>query len=272
MSKIKYSITIIHTRYKIFLKDMRDIWESYNLIDFYMPQVHKLLKKDGLKPLSYKNLSGDTIDITKNYTFGAISHLTRKANPRRALIDAIAYFEHYLSELEKQVYLDYPGKLSATSNSDSGEGYSKLLRFIINSETREEIVHKLVEEKIRSLFYGKPIDFFLKDKAKLEFGQHFNNFSAQLEDYSELVARRNIIIHNNSKVDRKYLREVKGSSFKVGQKIKITSEYVWKSILLLCGLSAEATALPIRNIYKQEPRGSIAFGCKKFTEQKTIFY
>ncbi len=259
----------IQLTFREYRKELRDIWESYNLVDFYMSEIHTLVKSEniGLLPLTYLTTSGSKT-YSKQDTFGAISHLRRKANPRRSLVDAVAAFENYVSHLVLLVYRDYPGKLLTQEKDqtpEQSEQSTKLLKLIVDSSDRNEMLEKIIEEKIRGIFYGKPTDFFLKDKAKLEFASYFkDNYAAQLAAYSELTARRNLLAHNGGKVDRKYLREVKGSPFKVGQQIPLSTEYIRTSIALLEGLSAAAASLVLQNIYKQAPRGHLTRSLNSF--------
>ena len=56
-------------------------------------------------------------------------------------------------------------------------------------------------------------------------------------------------MHNEGKVDRKYLREVSGAAFKLGEKPVITKDYLRDSIRVLLGLSAITTQLALKNNY-----------------------
>jgi hypothetical protein len=253
-----HSITKIHTRFKGYNKELRDIWESYCLVDFYMANIHDLLKSKNVPPLTFTNLSGKNKTLSDLDTFGAISYLTRKANPQRTLITAVSHFEHYLGFLTKTVYHDYPKKL-ISNNLTTEKEEQNLIRLIVDSVDRDEIIERIVEEKVRGIFYGKPSDFFLKDKAKLELGSHFrDNYSKEIEKYEEITARRNAIIHNQGRVDRKYIREVKNNSLILGQIITLDANYLRESIDLLRNISAQATKCIIENIYKGNVQGVLA--------------
>ena len=254
----------IQIKFKAYEKSMRDVWESYNLVQHYMGLSKDEVKKGNFNGLPSPSLWGNNVKIIKkDDTYGAISHLRDKSNPRRTLINAVAIFENYLSILTTIVFEDFPGKLISHENSKNEDGYQKLLKNIVESIDKNEIVKRIVEEKVRSIFYGKPSSYFRN--IKLEFGNHFtSNFKDELEIYEEITARRNIIIHNNGKVDRKYLREIKGSGFKLGQTVPIDSEYLRNAIMLLLGLSAEATGVVLRKVYKSDVRGVVLKIERKF--------
>ena len=270
MEKQIPTVVKIHFRFKSYNKKMRDIWESYNLVSYYIQEAHQLIKRDNLPALPLTTLGGGHKNLTKDNTYGAISHLIRRANPRRALTDAVATFEHYLGSVIQAVYLDYPAKMLSADTGSNVEGYQKLLRIIIESDDKEELIQKLVEEKVRGIFYGNPANFFIKDPAKLEFGSYFKeHYSSELGVFSEVLARRNVIVHNDGRVDRKYLREVKNSEFSLNQMVSADSEYLRQTILLLLGLSAEVTGLVAQNIYRQKPKGILARVLKGFMKTPT---
>jgi hypothetical protein len=97
---------------------------------------------------------------------------------------------------------------------------------------------------VRSLFYGSPGDFFLKDKAKLGFADYFSkHYTKAIDRYVEVTARRNLLIHNDGRVDRKYLREQPASSLALGQKVVVDEAYLKASLLTLRGLCASAKTM-----------------------------
>lgn len=256
---MKNSVKNIQTRFKGFDKDMRDAWESYCLVEHLAEGWHTLLKADKVLPLKKLALFGSAeVNLSKKATYGAMSHLRDKTQPRTALLESVALFEDYLAWLVRTVLTDSPFLLKSSSPQAEQEG-QKLLNVIVDCSSRDEIIEQVVEEKVRGIFYGNPVDFFKKGKGKMEFGDYFKvKCDKQLEQYAEITARRNVIAHNNGRVDRKYLREVKGSTFKLGQAVPIKSSYLKESISLLVYLAARATELILKNHYKSVAQGRLA--------------
>lgn len=127
-------------------------------------------------------------------------------------METVLLVEDYIFDLISGVYLDYPKKLLSEENNENDvgnkSGYQKLVKLILDSRDHAEVIDKLVKEKIREIFYGNPVDVFLKDKAKLEFGSYFkDNHNAEIVKFKMIVAIRNLIAHNNGRVDRKFIRE-----------------------------------------------------------------
>jgi hypothetical protein len=259
--------TKIALRFNAYNKEMIDIWESFNLVQFYMDEIHASLKAGNVTPFQFEVLGSEARKtLSTPNLYGAITHLTRKANPRRTLIDAVATSENFLGDLTYVVYMDFPGKLISKQNKqdkESEERQENLLGLIVGSVDREEMIEKLVEEKIRGIFYGNPVAFFKNDKARLEFGNTFNEFySDQLEAYAEISARRNLFAHNEGRVDRKYLREVKDPALGLGQRAPLDTVYLKHTINILRGLSAKAASLVLTNIYKKPVTGKLASTAK----------
>lgn len=248
----------ISRRFKTYSSDMKDVWESYNFINKYLSHIHSLVKDDTIPPFSVVPLaSTDGVEnrLDKNKTFGYIDHILKKVNPERSLITAVALTEDFLQDLVKTVYTAYPEKLSGGESKDSPERVDKVIDVILKSEDKGEILERLIEEKVRGIFYGNPVDFFLKDKKlKLQFGSLFkDNHTRNIEIYSEIIARRNIHAHNGGRVDRKYLRETGDNSVSIGNKIKITEEYLQESIQILRGLAAVAAYSVSERVFSAPP-------------------
>lgn len=250
----------IATRFRHFKKDMYDCWEAYVLLQYYLPQVHNSVRAGDMSPLRIKQvIASSESDLTVNYTLGAISHITRKASSRSTILTSVSHFESYLCDLCMYVFRDYPEKISVSGTTETDDRKEKLLKVIFDSSSREEIIERLIEEKVRSIFYGNPIDFFIKDKAKLEFGREFSSrFHPAITNLAEVIARRNIIAHNDGRVDRKYLREVRGSKARIGEMIQLDDSYLREAIDLMLGIASAATHFVNTNIYNNSDSGLLA--------------
>lgn len=247
-------------KFKSYSSDMKDVWESYIFINKYMQAIHPLIKNDTLPVFSVTPLaSEENIECAtdKKNTFGYIDHVIKKVNPERSLITAVSLTEDFLQNMVKVVYTAYPEKLSSGETKDAPERVEKIIDVILKSEDKNEIIDKLIEEKVRSIFYGNPVDFFTKDnKLKLNFGMVFKEqYSNSIRQYSEIIARRNIYAHNGGRADRKYIKEADALNFKLGSKIPITDDYLKTSILTLRGLSSVAAFLVCQKIFSSPPPG-----------------
>ncbi len=249
---MKEGISEIAKRFKAYNKSMMDIWEDYTFLDHYLPLLHQDIKNGEDPTFKRIHLYNDSrTKYDKQDLYGVIDHLLKKITPQRALIESVSITEHFLQDITFRVYRDFDFKLQ--NSFESPEQSNKLLKVILNSSDRDEMIYKIAEEKIRGIFYGNPVDFFKKDKAKIGIDDYFkNNYLQILDKYAEIIARRNIYAHNNGKVDRKYLREVKDTDLDLGRVAIIDQEYIRECVIVLRGMSVVTTKLVIENTYQAE--------------------
>ena len=240
-------VKILHTHFKGFLGDMKNVWEEYAYL------VH-LLDSTKNQAFEMKSLFADmTHSKTKAHAGGMRGRFMQGVNAKNHYIDAIGIFENYISSLVEFVYRDYPVKIGGGMDQD------KLFNLIINSEDKESMLDSLIEEKIRSIFYGNPLEIFVKDKCKLELGNTFKDtYGSSISLYREVVGRRNVLIHNSGRVDKKFLRENKDSSLQEGRKVVISEDYLRGTIGLLIGIAAVTTKCVIEKIYKGDIQGTLS--------------
>jgi len=180
-----------------------------------------------------------------------------------SLVSAIGLFETFVSDIAKMAYLEYPEDLII---DNKGVGATerenhKVLEMLVYSQTKEEALEKYVEEKLRSIFYGKPTDVFFtgKDgksdgKLRLSTAKMADSCQVELDEYMEIVGRRNAIVHNVGKVDAKYVRETQPLQTKnklsggVGEKVKVNEDYLFNVLNVLDKLASEYTKLVLQRI------------------------
>lgn len=247
MDKLE-KIRRIHTKYKIYRGDMKNVWEEYSYLVHYIYGAKT--EEFELKSL----VANCKTTKSKKAAGGMQNRFKQGGNTKNHFIDAVGLFENYIASLVEFVYLDYPSKMNG-----GGMDEKKLFDLIIKSDDKQTMIDSLIEEKVRSIFYGNPVDIFMKDKCKLELGSIFTEqYKEAIILYREIIGRRNIIIHNSGRVDKKYLRENKESSFIEGQKIIISEEYLRGTIGLLIGIAAITTKCVVEKIYKGECKGKMA--------------
>ncbi|ELU5587214.1 hypothetical protein SCB17_001625 [Clostridium perfringens] len=237
----------LHSRYKEFREDMKNEWEEYSYLN------HCINNASTDQFILKSIISDNSSKKTKKDAGGMQNRFIRGGNTKGHFIASIGLFETYISFLAKVVFIDYPHKMSGNGTTEH-----KLFDLILNSDTKEEMIDRIAEEKVRSIFYGNPADVFLKDKCKLELGSTFStDFFEAISLYQEITGRRNAIIHNSGRVDVKYLRENKESKFLEGQKIVISEDYLRGTIGLLMGIAAKTTECVIKKIYKGTIKGKL---------------
>jgi hypothetical protein len=245
--------------FKAYWQKIMDCWETYNFIIYSIEKSNQSLKAETFGTFTLDHLPNTLLNnnkarhYNKNSVLGITDRILRKVNPQRALIEPVSLTEHFLQDLTEIVYKDFPYRLKGkalNSNTESDKQQEKLLEIIIESDDKEEILDRIIEEKIRSIFYGNPLDFFTKDKANIGLNNLFSsNYTISLSLLLEIIARRNIFVHYNGRVDRKYLREIKNSPYKLDEIPPLDSNYIRELIFILRGFSALATKAVIENTY-----------------------
>lgn len=239
------SIKKIHTMFHVFRRDMANIWKEY----YYVTHLLQHTTKEEYHSLALHSNTSKLMN--KSYVGGMQSRLLNGSNSRTHFIETICRFEDYINSLASIVFHDYPYKISG-SKMDA----QKLYDYILQSPDKETIIDHIIEEKIRSIFYGNPVEIFTGDKCKFELGTLFKDkYKDAIPFFAEIIGRRNLIVHNSGRVDKKHLRENSSSTLKGGQKIIVSEDYLRGTIGLLIGISAITTKTVIENIYRGEVKG-----------------
>ncbi|MEQ8413160.1 MAG: hypothetical protein RIB71_01805 [Imperialibacter sp.] len=147
-----------------------------------------------------------------------------------SLVYMVAHFEVYLSTVTELLLSFFWESMKSKEKTIS---YQEALSFSSTKELREHIIAK----EIYKVAFGGIKDRinFLETKLNLTFeykrlkGVRNNWNSVELESLTEVHSTRNIIIHNNGKIDKRYLFENKTSKFKIGEHREISKEYVLDS-------------------------------------------
>ncbi|MFV8357840.1 hypothetical protein ACNQGB_16850 [Flavobacterium sp. XS1P32] len=244
-----HGVSEINSKYSAYFAQIFEVYKDFLFVEFYYPQLHELLKTDDFPLMKFEGVTSTYVAaFKKSLIFGVIARTLKKTNPSRSLFEAVSLTENYLQDLTFRIYRDHSHKL--LNNDETEEQKEKLIKVILESVDKTEMISKIAEEKIRGIFYGKPSDFFTKDKARIGVDKNIESyFKTAIELYQEIIARRNIYTHNNGKVDRKYNREVKNSTYKVGEKPKIDKVYIKQSIQILHGLASIVTKQAIESNY-----------------------
>jgi len=133
------------------------------------------------------------------------------------LVYLVAIFEGYIADIVRKILLAYPGMLRS--------GRQLTAETVFNLGGRKRVMSYLAEreaEKLRS--FPDTVNYFNK-----KFDINLNDSGVSAERVVEIMATRNIHVHNGGKVDHQYLELVKGSKLKVGAYKSITSKYLQAS-------------------------------------------
>src|SRR5213593_4376725 len=119
---------LVAKRFSEFNRELNAIWQSYSLLASYLPEIHKMVKKGKLLPLTLRRFGPrkPPRSMDEKNTYGAIDRVLRKVNPRQTFITSVMTFEDYLGHLMYLVYKDFPGRLLSKDRDEAPEREEKL--------------------------------------------------------------------------------------------------------------------------------------------------
>jgi len=136
---------------------------------------------------------------------------------------------------------------------------ANLLEIILDSQDREEILERVAWGRIQSIGYGSLTRVLTKDSLRLRLGGHFDHSHDDvLATLGEASARRNIWVHNDGKVDRRYLKLIGAGGLRLGMRATISDAYLIAALTAIRTLGACVAYSAARGYYEVEPGGRLA--------------
>nr|WP_320000066.1 hypothetical protein [uncultured Draconibacterium sp.] len=132
------------------------------------------------------------------------------------LISLYSYLEGYFQDLQRILYEQDKTLLS---NKDK----QVLLNTILEVDDYEQLVKIIIDEKLAKSGYEK-ISSIIEKWKKEPFKIILKLKKAELQKLDKFTLIRNIIIHNNSRVDDSLINYLNSKEYKVGQEYKLNSE------------------------------------------------
>ncbi len=173
-------------------------------------------------------MNGKPIVIDKIKQREIVQEVERKTHNQSllyngAFMNLIVFFESMFSKIFKYIYSKHQERLF----SDTKYSYKEIYSY----NTLDEFKEYVIERKITDMMYKNYdswIDFLVKEeKISLEEIEKYAN------QIHEIIARRNLIAHNDGKINSIYLNAV-SEEYKEGKAkndyLEITQDYLLKSI------------------------------------------
>lgn len=152
-----------------------------------------------------------------------------------SLISAISITENFLEDVIRKVLQNHPWKLSVDIDSktkkETQEDRKITIKDVLKVTSLEELYEDIINQKLHKLFYASPTDYFkyLKNNIQIDLEQNL------IDNYIEIKATRDLLVHNRGKVNNIYIAKV-GNKARVTdtkQNIPITEDYFLESIGIL---------------------------------------
>lgn len=175
----------------------------------------------------------DKIDIavsSENYRKSAVMPVMHIEN---TIIMLITRFEEFISHFIRYIYIKYPQKYL----NDKTICFSELLESNTKSDINIDLIReKIVDREVDAIMrksYECWFDFFKEHNLNLNFLQK------EMVFLKEIYATRNILVHNSGFVNDQYLLNVQNSIYKLGERVRISDDFVKRSFeciktIILC--------------------------------------
>jgi hypothetical protein len=145
---------------------------------------------------------------------------------KHSLITAVSAVEDLLSNILRLVLRRFPERLNA---SVAGEKVDKTVKMsvILESTNLDELRDRLVERRVLQVFYESPQNYF----EQFTVVSGFKIPPAARDNYIEIKATRDVLIHHRGIINRTYLEKAGANARgKLGDEIALTEAYFADSI------------------------------------------
>ena len=139
------------------------------------------------------------------------------------IIRIVDTFERYIVELLREVMRVKPEILSSSDRSLSTE-------YVLQFDNMNDFLNDLIENRVTSLAYlgFKKLHSWCTDRGIEIQGKKYD-----IDAIVEVIATRNIIVHNRSAVDKRYKMSVPSSSLELGSTRSVSPDYFFDALEII---------------------------------------
>jgi len=134
-------------------------------------------------------------------------------------------FLYYLSQILRQIFINYPNYLTNSDNKMRGTSDNKVeVREVLEAGSIFEFIQRYTDKKVNELAYmGLPR---LVEYINTKLGLKFDTTMPDFQDACELIEVRNIIVHNAGHVSMVYLQRTSRKDRQLGELYPLTKNDV----------------------------------------------
>lgn len=153
----------------------------------------------------------------------------------------VSLFENLFFDIIKIILDDRPERLSDKKQIN--------YKVIFESETKEELLGKLVDRELNEIKYKNVSQWFEYLESLINIGKISQE---KIEKISEAKAARDILVHNSGKVNQIYIdKSGNAARFKIGDQIDMSGEYTLNVWTLFIEVLTENIDLIISKLEKR---------------------
>ncbi len=141
---------------------------------------------------------------------------------RGSLLLLVTYFENLIAGVLRESFVKYPQRISLDEKSVS-------YKMLTEMENIEEIKNALIDQEVTNKMYDSMLEWkkYFQKNLKLELKAWDDEF----EFIQEIMARRNLYVHNNGIINSIYINLVKeANKDSIGNILSIDREYIDNAI------------------------------------------
>ncbi|MDF8367259.1 hypothetical protein G9406_06670 [Weissella paramesenteroides] len=169
-----------------------------------------------------------------------------------AVVNLASLFENTMKQLAQFTVLNFTEKVKLKNESRLS------LMSVLMSDSIEELKEEVLQRYFADLTYDS-VDGWLSTVLQLISGRSISK--QYLNVFKELFERRNIIVHNKSVVNTKYLDKITDTDFKKGDVVTTDSDYIDNLIVLVIDVSVDLLigAIPKWDMSNKLKRSFLAY-------------
>jgi len=174
---------------------------------------------------------GETIALSRDPTeiIRLLENAYQVGIHEQAIIAAVALTEDYLQTTLRIVLRWFPQKLKQNIVGDQ-VGRNVSLDMVLAAKSKKQLVSRLIDKQLQGIFYGAPSRYFEYIETILNVG-----LPSDLKDqFAEIKATRDVIVHNSGRVNEIYLQKA-GQLARAAnrEQLPVTTDYFTSTIACL---------------------------------------
>lgn len=205
---------------RILAKQVRKARKELPQIEIQLDELLKRRKLSKIEEKRFNKLAEREDDLTDIDIFVPLDTKGFRQFSELIRVLGLSYlvtiFETYLTDIVREILLIHPDTLKSARQLTA--------ETVLNLGERKKIVSYLAEKEVEELLYKCFPDVVKYFSTK--FKVNLNDSGVSSETIVEIIATRNIHVHNMGIVNRRYIESVKESKLKVGVYKSITKEYL----------------------------------------------
>jgi hypothetical protein len=201
------------------IRELNNIFVLNELSSNALLSAKKKMESDEDSKLDFSvpSVKGDFVTTTRKRTkiISLLHDAIDEGLAKSSIVSAIAITENFLAEMLRLILRAFPDKLKSQDKKVD-------LDLILDSSDLNNLVFKIVERQIHAVFFDGPDKYFqyIENTLSIQIPK------ASKEQYAEIKATRDLIVHNEGVINATYIRKAgKLARGRMGDMIPVDEMY-----------------------------------------------